>query len=80
MVDLVQRVSSYIMYYEIYCDHNRIGCFDRIGKDSFVQDNKKKYHLLQVVYYDKNHLNVGCEDYIDGKLIYSYSNDKPTRT
>lgn len=72
MVDLGQRESRYIMYYEIYCDHNRIGRFDRVGKDSFVQDNKKKYHLLQVIHYDENNLNVGCEDYVDGKLIYSY--------
>lgn len=61
------------MYYEIYCDHTRIDTFDREAKNDFIKENKSRYNLLDVLYYNSNHLNVGCETYVNGKLICKYT-------
>lgn len=60
------------MYYEITADGEGQGKFDRRDKDQFIKDFRNDYHEIAVAYYNSEHLNVGAEIYIDGKLIYQY--------
>ena len=59
-------------YYTISKDGRDMGMFDRVEKDLFVQDEKRHCHILNVARYNENHLNVGLEQYLDGRLIYAY--------
>lgn len=59
-------------YYVIYVDGRRIREFDREDKEQFVRDTKYYCHRLVVLMYNQNHLNIGCEEYLDGRLIYKY--------
>lgn len=34
--------------------------------------DRKLFHELEITEYNKSHLQVGLEQYIDGKLIYKY--------
>lgn len=61
-----------IAYYEIYVDDEYRGVFDRNGKEDFVKEYKRKCHHLVVTYYSNEHRNIGCEEYIEGKLVYEY--------
>lgn len=57
------------MYYEVRIDHKVVGVFNGKEKDVFVRENKNKCHLLTITRFNNQHQSVGCEDYLDGKLI-----------
>lgn len=59
-------------YYIISKDGREVGMFDRVGKDIFTRDEKKHCHILEVARYNENDINIGLEQYIDGRLIYEY--------
>ena len=61
-----------IAYYTIFVDGQFRGNFGREEKEDFVKNHKNKCHHLDIVYYNDNHRNIGCEEYIEGKLIYEY--------
>ena len=48
------------------------GRFDRLGRDIFIEDNRKKYKVINVAEY-KAYINVGLSVYVNGKLIYNYN-------
>ena len=37
-----------------------------------IKETKDYCHSLVVLMYNNQHLNIGCEEYLDGKLIYKY--------
>ncbi len=59
-------------YYVIWVDGKRIREFDREEMMLFVKETKDYCHSLVVLMYNNQHLNIGCEEYLDGKLIYKY--------
>lgn len=58
-------------YFEVSIDGRSLGYYRKEHRDKFVRD-RKLFHELNIAEYNKSHLMVGLEQYIDGKLIYKY--------
>ena len=61
------------MYYQITAnDVEIVKKTDRVCKDSWLENNRKKYRHIVIARYNENDLNNGIEHYINGRLIYEY--------
>lgn len=58
-------------YFEVRIDGRSLGYYTKAHRNKFIRD-RKLFHELEITEYNKSHLQVGLEQYLDGKLIYKY--------
>lgn len=58
-------------YFEVKIDGRSLGYYKKDARGKFIRD-RKLFHELEITEYNKSHLQVGLEQYIDGNLIYKY--------
>lgn len=58
-------------YFEVLIDGRSLGYYNKDARSKFIRD-RKLFHELEIIEYNKSHLQVGLEQYLDGKLIYKY--------
>lgn len=58
-------------YFEVIIDGRSLGYYNKDARRKFIRD-RKLFHELAITEYNKSHLQVGLEQYIDGNLINKY--------